>query len=198
MLNKQKPLIIGIAGASGTGKTTLAKRLKRDSREWQTVSLDNYFKHPRTFPTKGTFLNWEHPLNLDFELLYQHLRALKLGKTVHTRTFPKRPGGRRYPLVLYPRKYVIVEGFILFKNRKIRRVLNIKIYLDLPSHLLLQWRARRFKREINEYDRRVAIPEFLKDGAVQKRYADFVIDARKSLAEKELLLRKVIWSDKHS
>ncbi len=67
---------------------------------------------------------------------------------------------------------------MLFKDKKIRDILDIKIYLDVHLELMLKRRAIRFgETHISEYDTKVAIPEFLKYGVTQKRYADYIIDA---------------------
>lgn len=180
MDKKIKTYLVGIVGPSGAGKTTLCKKLKLLSKDHEHVRLDNYFKDPATFPLKYGFRNWEKPSNLKFDVLLKHLKMLKNGKEVHTKTFPKRAGGKRKPIILKPRLVVLIEGFMLFKNKRIRNILDLKIYLDVHPELMLKRRAVRFgPSHINDYDTKVAIPEFLKHGVTQKKYADFVINASK-------------------
>ena len=178
-MKKSKDIyLIGIVGPSGSGKTILSKKLKSFYKNCEHIRLDNYFKSPKTFPKKGKFPNWELPKNLKFNILLKHLKILKSGKEVHTKTFPKKAGAKRKPIILKPKQIIIIEGFMLFKDKKIRDILDIKIYLDIPSKLMLKRRAIRFgKLHISEYDTKIAIPEFLKYGITQKKYADYIIDA---------------------
>jgi|TARA_B100001964_G_C14192846_1_gene581937 uridine kinase len=176
--------LIGIVGPSGSGKTTLVKQLASLSEDVQHIRLDNYFKDPETFPRKEGFLNWERPENLKFDELIAHLKLLKEGKEVHTKTFPKKKGSESKPITLKPKPIVIIEGFMLFKNEEIREILDMKIYLDIPKELMLERRGIRFGEEhVNNYDTKVAIPEFLDYGIIQKEYADYVVGASKSQEE---------------
>ena len=191
-----KSIFIGIVGPSGSGKTTLCKSLKASSKQYEHVRLDNYFKYPRTFPKKGKFRNWELPSNLKFDLLLRHLKALKNGNEVHTKTFPKRAGAKSEPLTLKPKPIVLVEGFMLLKSKSVRNILDVKIYLDVHPQFMLKRRAIRFGAvHINDYDTKVAIPEFLKYGIIQKKYADYVIDATKPQSRVIREVKKIINSE---
>jgi uridine kinase len=165
---KQKtiqPIFIGVVGPSGAGKSTLCKALKLSFKKYEHIRLDNYFKHPKFFPKKFGYPNWESPANLKFKVLLRHLKALKLGKTVQTKSFPKRAGVNPKSLTLHPKKYILIEGFLLYLDKELRNYLDIKIYLDILPKLMLKRRAIRFGAEhINEYDTKVAIPEFLRIG----------------------------------
>lgn len=177
---KAKVYFVGIVGPSGSGKTTLCKKLKLISKEHEHIRLDNYFKDPKTFPIKHGFRNWEKPSNFKFDILLKHLKMLKNGKEVHTKSFPTKAGGKSKPIVLKPKKFIFIEGFMLFKDKKIRDFLDLKIYLDVHPKLMLKRRSIRFgPSHINDYDTKVAIPEFLKYGITQKKYADYIIDATK-------------------
>jgi len=172
------PVFIGIAGPSGAGKSSLCKELKKSSRKYEHVKLDNYFKHTRTFQKKHGYLNWEHPTNIKYDVLLRHLRALAKGKQVHTKSFPKVAGGTRKAIILKPKQYILVEGFLLFKNKLLREFLDKKIYLDVPPAMMLKRRAVRFgASHVADYDTKVAIPEYLKIGVVQKKFADYVVRA---------------------
>jgi uridine kinase len=176
--------LIGIVGPSGSGKTTLVKQLASLSEDVQHIRLDNYFKDPETFLKKEGFLNWERPENLKFGELLEHLKLLKEDKEVHTKTFPKKKGGESKPIILKPKPVIIIEGFMLFKDEEIREILDMKIYLDIPTELMLERRGVRFGEEhVNDYDTKVAIPEFLDYGVAQKEEADYVVDASKSQEE---------------
>ena len=84
---------------------------------------------------------------------------------------------------------------MLFKDKKVRDILDVKIYLDIHPKLMLKRRAIRFgSAHINEYDTRIAIPEFLKHGVTQKNYADYVINATKPQSQIIKEVRKIISS----
>ena len=191
-----KTFFIGIVGPSGSGKTTLCKKLKILSMDHERIRLDNYFKSPKTFPMKEGFRNWERHSNLKFDVLLKHLKSLKNGKEVHAKTFPKKAGAKSKPIVLKPKRIVLIEGFMLFKNKKVRDMLDLKIYLDIHPNLMLKRRAIRFgAAHINNYDTKVAIPEFLKYGVTQKKYADFIIDASRPQAQVIKDVQRVIKSN---
>ncbi len=177
---KTKSIFVGIVGPSGAGKSSLCKILKKESKLYEHIKLDNYFKSPKTFPKKFGFPNWELPSNLKFGRLFADLNKLKAGKIVKTKDFPKRKGEKRKPITLYPKKYILVEGFMLFKDKEVRNFLDKKIYLELPKEKIIERRKIRFGQDhLNDYDTKVAIPEFLKYGVTQKKFADYIVDANR-------------------
>ncbi|OGN01447.1 MAG: hypothetical protein A3I26_00975 [Candidatus Yanofskybacteria bacterium RIFCSPLOWO2_02_FULL_43_10] len=186
-------IFIGIVGPSGSGKTTLCKKLKSLLKDCEHIRLDNYFKASKTFPKKGNFRNWELPSNLKFDVLLRNLKLLKNGQSVHTKTFPKKAGAKSEPLILKPKRIILIEGFVLFEDKKVREMLDVKIYLDIHPELMLKRRAIRFgPTHINEYDTKIAIPEFLKYGVTQKKYADYIIDATKAQPSVIKKVQKII------
>ena len=188
-----KTIFIGIVGPSGSGKTTLCKKLRLSDKNYEHVRLDNYFKHPRTFPLKHGFRNWEKQSNLKFDVLLKHLKVLQNGKEVHTKSFPKKAGAKSEPITLKPKPIILIEGFMLFKDKKVRDMLDIKIYLEIHPELMLRRRAIRFGAvHITDYDTKVAIPEFLKHGVTQKRYADYVVDATRPQLQVIREVKKII------
>lgn len=179
-MKRCKSIFIGIVGPSGAGKSSLCKILEKKSKLYEHIKLDDYFKSPKTFPKKFGFLNWELPSNLKFDKLLFDLKKLKDGKIIKTKDFPKRKEDKPKLITLYPRKYILIEGFMLFKNKKIRDFLDVKIYLDLPEKMIVKRRKIRFGQDhLNDYDIKVAIPEFLRYGITQKKYADYIVNANK-------------------
>jgi len=188
-----KKIIVGIVGPSGSGKSTLCKTLASESDKYEHIKLDNYFKDPETFPLKDGFKNWELPSNLKFDELISDLETLKNGQEVHTKSFPKKAGAISEPIMLRPRQVILVEGFMLFKNEKLRDLFDIKIYLDIHPEMMLERRAVRFGADhINDYDIKVAIPEFLEYGITQREEADYVVDATREWPEVIREVREII------
>lgn len=196
---KIQPTFIGIVGPSGAGKSSSCKTLKKESKIYEHIKLDDYFKSPKTFPKKFGFPNWELPSNIKFDRLLADLKKLKAGEIVKTKDFPKRKGGKRKPITLRPKRYVLIEGFMLFKNKKVADFLDKKIYLELPEEKIIERRKIRFGQDhLSDYDAKVAIPEFLKYGVTQKKDADYVIDADKPQAEVIKEVRAIIESPCHN
>lgn len=172
-----KRKIIGIAGPSGAGKTTACKILKKKSKNIEHVQLDDYFKSPKSFPKKSGFINWELPSNLKFDLLYNDIRLLKNGQVVKHKT-----------ITLKPKGIIIVEGFLLFTDSRLRKLFDKKIYLDIPTSLILKRRSLKYGKYVSEYDKKVTLPEFKRHGLIQKNFADYVISGNQipSAIEKEI------------
>lgn len=185
--------LVGIVGPSGSGKSTLCKTLVSESDKYEHIKLDNYFKDPDTFPLKEGFRNWELPSNLKFDELIRDLETLKSGQEVHTKSFPKKKGAESEPITLKPKQVILVEGFMLFKNPKLRDMLDKKIYLDIHPEMMLRRRTIRFGADhVNDYDTKVAIPEFLEYGITQKQEADYIVDATRKQSEVIEEVREVI------
>jgi len=164
-----------------------------ESDKYEHIKLDNYFKDPETFPIMEGFKNWELPSNLKFGELIRDLETLKNGQEVHTKSFPNKKGAEAEPITLKPKQVILIEGFMLFKNPELRDMLDIKIYLDIPTEIMLERRAIRFGADhVNDYDTKVAIPEFLKYGITQKDDADYVVDASRKQLEVIQEVRRII------
>ena len=188
-----KTFFVGIVEPSGSGKTTLCKKLKLSNKNHEHIRLDNYFKHPRTFLLKYDFRNWGKSSNLKFDVLLEHLKELQDGKEVHTKSFPKKAGAKPESITLKPKPVVLIEGFMLFKDRKVRDILDVKVYLEINPEIMLNRRALRFGAvHITDYDTKVAIPEFLKHGTIQKKYADYVIDATRPQTQVVKEVQKIV------
>ncbi|MES2470814.1 MAG: hypothetical protein V4526_01105 [Patescibacteria group bacterium] len=150
------PVLIGIAGPSGAGKTTVSERFIKASRRFGHVRLDDYFKSQKFFSKKAGYVNWEKPANFNFKKLYSDLKKLKAAAS--------------------HKKYIFVEGFLLFKYPKIRKLLDYKVYFDLPQRLVIKRRRKRLgTNELAQYDRMVTLPEFKKYGVMQKKYANAIV-----------------------
>lgn len=179
------PVIIGISGGSGAGKTTLCRKICDHfdfdiSLLWQ----DSYYRDLEHLPLEERGQqNFDHPDAIDNDLFSEHLTSLKQRKpinvpeydfTSHTRTDAVRP--------LHPQKIVIVEGMMLFADSRIRNLCDYKIYLELDPDIRF---IRRLRRDIEERGRSVhsVIEQYfstvkpMHDKYVKpsKKYADLVV-----------------------
>jgi uridine kinase len=151
-----KPLIIGLAGGTGSGKTTVANRIleKLDSQRVVVLQHDSYYKDLSKHGGKATDqINFDHPDSLETELLIQHLQALLTGKSYEEpmynfATYRRMPETRH----IEPRDIVIIDGVLIFVDKKLRDLMDIKIFVDADADERL---VRRIRRDILERGRSV-------------------------------------------
>lgn len=144
-------LIIGIAGGTGCGKTTVVNQIINElpAEEVGVISQDSYYNdlsHLTLVERKET--NFDHPKSIDFKLLENHLKELKSGKSIQQPVYSFIECNRTKDTVeTYARKVMIVEGILIMTNPIIRDMFDIKIYVHADSDERL---IRRLKRDVNE------------------------------------------------
>ncbi len=146
----KSPRIIGIVGASGSGKTTVAHELAELTRGSSLISQDNYYYGlPNGVDAKDW--NFDDPAGIDLEHLARDLAALKRGETIEAPRYNFSIHKRAPDTVtLKPAPVIIVEGLFLFLPENLRRVFDLKIFVDVPPEVCLQ---RRIARDIAERSR---------------------------------------------
>jgi len=149
-------LVIGIAGGTGSGKTTVVNQILKEfaDNEVAVISQDSYYKDNKHLSLdERKKVNFDHPRAIDFELLIQHLEELRKGNTIeqpvysfvqHTRTADT--------IKTHPRKVMIVEGILIFNDQKLRDLFDVKIYVHADSDERL---IRRVRRDVSERGRTV-------------------------------------------
>jgi len=147
-------LIIGIAGGTGSGKTTVVQQIMNElpQAEVGIISQDSYYKenHGLSFDERA-LINFDHPRAIDFELLVAHLKELKAGKSVDQPVYSFVTHNRTEDTInTHPRKVMIVEGILILANPELRDMFDIKIYVHADSDERL---IRRLKRDIAERGR---------------------------------------------
>ncbi|MGQ9489407.1 MAG: uridine kinase [Anaerolineae bacterium] len=181
-----KPITIGVAGGTGSGKTTIAlKILERVGFDRVAyVPHDAYYRDASHLPpAERARLNYDHPDALDNELLISHLRQLQAGKAVEIPvydfvTHTRRPETRH----VEPQPVILVEGILIFADKRLRDMMDVKIYVDTDADLRF---IRRLKRDIEERGRKpesvinqyltTVRPMHLEFVEPSKRYADVII-----------------------
>lgn len=141
-------MIIGIAGGSGSGKSTFSDKLYEEFKNNATIiHYDNYYKSQDDIgeeERKNT--NYDHPDALETELLYEHILKLKNAETVTAPVYDfKRHTRSRDTIELIPREIIIVEGILLFHDEKLRGLFDIKIYVDSDADERI---LRRIERDV--------------------------------------------------
>ena len=147
-------LIIGIAGGTGCGKTTVVNTLIEQLPEGEVVviSQDSYYKDTSHLSyDERVKINFDHPRSIDFELLVSHLQELKKGNSIEQPVYSFVKHNRTGDVILTkPRKVIIVEGILILTNPEIRELFDVKIFVHADSDERL---IRRLKRDIAERGR---------------------------------------------
>jgi len=147
-------LIIGIAGGTGSGKTTVVNQILNELPEGEVcvISQDSYYSETNNLSYKERIkINFDHPNAIDFELLVKHLTQLKKGKIIEQPIYSFVTHNRvTDTLKTHPKKVVIVEGILIFNNQKLRDLFDIKIFVHADADERL---IRRVRRDIEERGR---------------------------------------------
>lgn len=147
-------LIIGIAGGTGSGKTTVVNQIIKQlpTDEVCVISQDSYYKATDNLSyDERTKINFDHPRAIDFDLLITHLNALKNGNSIDQPVYSFVTHNRTKDTVkTSPRKVVIVEGILIFNNEELRNLFDIKIFVHAETDERL---IRRMRRDISERGR---------------------------------------------
>ncbi|MBD09305.1 uridine kinase [Winogradskyella sp. SYSU M77433] len=147
-------LIIGIAGGTGCGKTTVVNTLLSELPEGEVgvISQDSYYKDTSHLSFQERVkINFDHPRSIDFELLEEHLKELKKGNSINQPVYSFVKHNRTGDVIVTkPRKVMIVEGILILSHPEIRDLFDIKIFVHADSDERL---IRRLKRDISERGR---------------------------------------------
>ena len=178
-------LVIGIAGGTGSGKTTLMKNLiARFAGDVTVLSHDNYYRRHDELPYEERCkLNYDEPAALETDLMARHLDALRHGQAIRCPVYDFSVHNRSDETVLItPQRVIIVEGILIFENKQLRDLMDIKIFVDTDADVRL---CRRIKRDVNKRGRTLesVLQQYqqtvkpMHDRYVEpsKRYADLVV-----------------------
>ena len=151
---KMKVTVIGVAGGTGSGKSTLVKRLQEAFRNDDVVTLchDFYYKaHPELTYEERTKLNYDHPAAFDTDILVEHIRTLKSNVPIERPVYSFVDHNRTEERVLVkPSRVIIVDGILIFENKELREMMDIKVFVDTDADVRL---ARRILRDVCERGR---------------------------------------------
>lgn len=178
---KDRVTFVGITGGSGSGKTTIVKKIEEIISEFVFLPQDNYYKSAEHVTnTTITSFNFDHPDAFDSDLLLEQLRDLKDGKSINMPEydFVSHSRKEKSKLVL-PQKVVLVEGIMLFWDKRIRDLLDLKIFVETPDDIRF---IRRLSRDVKERGRTIdsVITQYL--DVVRPGYYEF-IEPTKSYAD---------------
>ena len=147
--------VIGIAGGTGSGKSTFTNRLKEQfGDKIAVIYYDNYYRAQDDVPfEERKKVNYDSPDSLETDLMISHLRALKEGKTIECPTYDYTVHNRsKETVVIEPRKVIIVEGILALENEELRNLIDIKVFVEADTDERI---LRRVVRDVKERGRDV-------------------------------------------
>lgn len=180
------PFVIGVAGGSGSGKTTVVRNIISALGDEQVSVLehDRYYRdHPELRLEERAALNYDHPDSLETDLLVRHVEELRAGRPVEIPVYDFARHARQPKThTVTPRTAVIVEGILIFTDPALRRLMDVKVFVDTDDDTRF---IRRLQRDISERGRTVESvidqylgtvkPMHLEFAVPSKRYADIII-----------------------
>jgi uridine kinase len=203
--------IIGIAGGTGSGKSTVVRKIMESLPPGQVTVIpqDSYYQDSSHIPIEERQeINFDHPSSLEFSLLVEHIGRLKSGEAIKQPVYSYLSCTRSYETIwVEPKKVVIVEGILILTHEPLRDLMDIKIYVDADADDRLSRvifrditeRGRTVDKVLDRYEKTVK-PMHLQFIEPTKRYADIIIpqgghnqvaiNVMKTIIEQRLLLTK--------
>ena len=195
-------LVIGIAGGTGSGKTTLMKNLIARFGDVVTVlSHDNYYRrHDELTYEQRCRINYDEPAALETDLMAYHLDLLRGGESIQCPVYDFTQHNRsNETITVVPKRVIIVEGILIFENKPLRDLMDIKIFVDTDADVRL---CRRIKRDVNKRGRTLESvllqyqetvkPMHEKYVEPSKKYADIVVpEGGKNLVALDMIIGRI-------
>ncbi len=195
-------MIIGIAGGTGSGKTTLTKILKdRFGEDISVVYHDNYYRRLSHMPFEERCkVNYDHPDAFETDLLIRGLEALRRGESIQSPTYDYAIHDRSDVTVeVRPAKAVIVEGILIFENKALRDMMDIKIFVDTDADVRILRRVLRDTKErgrsldsvINQY---LTTVKPMHEAFVEpsKKYADIIVpQGGRNIVARDMIVERI-------
>ena len=180
------PIVIGVAGGSGSGKTTVVRRIvdTLGNADVTVLEHDRYYRdHPELRLEERAALNYDHPDSLETNLLVEHVQALKAGRSVDVPVYDFARYARQATRDrLSPGTPVIIEGILIFADAELRSLMDVKVFVDTDDDTRF---IRRLRRDVSERGRtmdsvidqylRTVKPMHLEFVEPSKRYADVIV-----------------------
>lgn len=178
-------MVIGIAGGSGSGKTTVVKKIMHlfPKHDVVLLSQDNYYKdNSHLSVEERKLINFDHPESIEFSLLETHIKELLKGHPIHQPAYSYITCARSEGKLVDPKPVIVVEGILLFSDKSLRKYFDVKLYVDATADERLIRLIRRDTVErgrdaievINRYEKTVR-PMHEQFIEPSKKYADIII-----------------------
>ena len=179
-------LVIGIAGGTGSGKTTVVKKIKERCPVPEVVVIpqDNYYRDNGNVPMEvRREINFDHPSSVEWPLLIEHIGILRTGRNVEMPTYSYHTCERQKQTIpVHPAPIIIVEGILIFSMKEVRDIFDIKVFVDADADDRLirvierdiKERGRNVDQVIERYNKTVK-PSHLQFIEPTKTYADIIV-----------------------
>ena len=197
-----KIMVIGIAGGTGSGKTTITRRLiERFGEDVSVIHHDNYYKAHHDMPyEERTLLNYDHPDAFDTDMLIEHLKLLKQGQSVQCPVYDYSIHDRTdKTITIRPTRVIVVEGILIYENKELCDQMDIKIFVDADADVRI---LRRIVRDVRDRGRSLesVISQYLStvkpmhEAFVEpsKRRADVIVpEGGHNLVARDMVIQRV-------
>jgi uridine kinase len=181
-----KPFIVGVAGGSGSGKSTVARNLAQSMQAESVafIDMDAYYRNFEHLPlVERRKINWDHPESFDWELLVNQLTRLASGEAIEKPVYDFVTHTRSPQTVVVPAaRVVVIDGILLFSDPRVRDLCDVKVFVDTDADIRL---IRRIRRDMNKRGRPLdeildqyvttVQPMHLQFVEPTKRYADVIV-----------------------
>ncbi|MFZ3110272.1 MAG: uridine kinase [Rectinemataceae bacterium] len=165
--------VIGICGGSGSGKTTIVRKISELVSDFVFIPQDNYYKSAEFISNSNiTAFNFDHPDAFDNDLIIEQLKALKSGQSIEMPTYDFVHHRRTQETIhVLPQKVVLFEGIMIYTNKAVRDLIDLKIFVDTPDDIRF---IRRLLRDIKERGRTLdsVIEQYM--GVVRPGHFEFI------------------------
>ncbi len=203
-----KPLIIGIAGGTGSGKTTLVDRLREQfGDDISVLAHDSYYKAHHDLPLEERrLLNYDHPSSFDTDRMIADLEQLRAGRAIERPVYDYTIHDRTEETVtVLPNKVVLVDGILVFEDPALRELMDIKIFVDTDADVRI---LRRILRDVKERGRSLdsVVEQYLSTVKPMheqfiepsKRYADIIVpEGGKNLVAIMMIVQRIAYHIEH-
>ncbi|MBQ0081155.1 MAG: uridine kinase [Alistipes sp.] len=172
--------IIGVAGGTGSGKSTLVKKLQEAFKDDDvaTICHDYYYKaHNDLSYEERTKLNYDHPAAFDTQMMVEHIKALKSGVPINCPVYSFKDHNRtEETIMIKPSRVIIIDGILIYENKELRDLMDIKVYVDTDADVRL---SRRILRDVKDRGRTMesVINQYL--STVKPMHEEFVEPSKK-------------------
>lgn len=179
-------LVVGIAGGTGSGKTTVVKKIIENlpKDEVAVVYQDSYYKDMSHLPLEERLeLNFDHPESIEFDLMVKHIKELKKGRAIGQPIYSYLTCSRSHETILMaPKEVIIVEGILVLVDKELRKLFDLMVFVDADAddrlsrviHRDIIERGRSVNKVLERYDKTVK-PMHLQFIEPSKRYADIIV-----------------------